>query len=351
MRIAVTYGPMCLQRSPEETWHDPRTGSEVGWRRIVEGLRAWHDVDSPPYRRFPYDWAISINEPDALRQFERSYLPAPNTPELAAPRRICMFWLNEFSFCKEGFDDHVDVYCSPSEAHRQKAITDWGAPKPDKWTVIPLGCDPGGFRCGPKVSGRVVYCSSPDRGLHRLLEAWPRIKRAVPHASLRIFYRLDPWLRGFDETPFYPPIEKLRNRALYVEQALKRLSGPEWGIEVFDSVDRTRLHRELDQAECFAYGCETTSWSEGFSCSTLEACAAEACPILSDCDALADVYASLAPVRVGEWDTWRERVILALTDEAFRTEHNAKARALAERLTWEAHAKRLDEVIRGKLNV
>ncbi len=345
MRIAVTFGPMCLQRDAESTYDDPRTGSEVGWVRITEELtKLGHQVVINPTGQRHYEMArdlfdvvIAINEPDVLRDW-RSKL------------RICSFWLNEFSFCKEGFDEHTDVYCSPSEAHRQKALHDWGnKTTASKWITIPLGCDPGSYRRGPKVPGRVVYTSSPDRGLHRLLEAWPHIKRAVPHATLRIFYQLKPWLRGFDETPYYPPIEKLRARALYVEEALARLSGPEWGVTIVDSVPREQLARELDAAEVFAYPCETTSWSEGFSCSTLEACAAEACPIISDCDAFADVYGSLDPVPVGSWAAWRDRVIMALTDADFRKQHNEKARALAERLTWEAHAKRLDEVIRGRL--
>lgn len=342
MRIAITYGPKCLIRSPGETFTDPRTGSEVGWRRIMDGLADLGHQTGLVVRPMLSDAkrpdvAISINEPDRLREFPKARL------------RVCMFWLNEFSFCEEGFDQHVDLYCSPSEAHRKKALTDWGARDERKWVVNPLGCDPPGEDRLAKVSGRVVYCSSPDRGLHRLLEAWPAIRRAVPHATLRIFYRLEPWLRTFDTTPYYPPIEKVRGRALYVEEALRRLSGPEWGITVFDSVDRERLSRELAEAECCGYPCETTSWSEGFSCSTLEACAAQACPIITDCDAFADVYRTLDPVPVGNWESWRDRVILALTDAEFRRDMNKRAQALAKGLTWTRHVKQLETDILARL--
>jgi len=341
VRIAVTYGPMCLQRSAEETWNDPRTGSEIGYRRIVEGLRdLGHDarpIHEDDMRASGCDVVISINEPDMLRLYPRAKL------------RICMFWLNRFEFCQPGFDDYVDIYCSPSEAHLKQVLGAWGAQKPEKWRVIPLGSDPESYRLAGKVPGRVIHCSSPDRALHRVLEQWPTIKRAAPHASLRIFYRLEEWIRAFDATPYFPSIERNRNRALYIEEALKRMSGPEWGIEVRDSVDRVTLARELSEAEVFAFPCETLAWSEGFSCSTLEACAAEACPVLSDCDALGDVYRDLDPVPVGNWDQWRGDVIRALTDSAFREYRNKKARALAEKLTWKAHAQRLDEVIRGRI--
>jgi glycosyltransferase involved in cell wall biosynthesis len=348
MRIAVTYGPMCLQRSAEETWADPRTGSEVGWRRIVEELRELgHDVESwtnatPASEK---DVVISINEPVSLRAAK-------------AKLRVCCFWLNDTTFCKEGqyghadYDDFVDLYLSPSEAHRQKAIGDWGAPKPEKWQVNHLGCDDPGLVAGtlPRVPGRVVYCSSPDRGLHRVLEAWPAIKKGVPAATLRVFYRLEKWFRDFDTTPYYPPIEKLRARALWCEEALRRLSGPEWGITVVDSVSHDEILREMAQAEVLVHPCETTSWSEGFSVTVLEGCAAGACPIISDCDALGDVYAELDPVPVGSWGAWRDLVIKALTDSDYRNDMNRRARAIAERNTWKQHAKKLDELIRSRLD-
>lgn len=332
---------MCLLREPGETFRDPRTGSEIGWVRITEGLRALgHNVHAgAPGTIGNYDVAVSINEPDVLR-------------ETKSKLRICMFWLNGFSFCKEGFDEHVDLYFSPSEAHRQKAIGEWGAPDAGKWGVNYLGCDTRRLYAlgdGARIPGRAVYCSSPDRGLHRVLEQWPRIKRAVPHASLRIFYRLEPWLRQFDETPYFPDIERNRARALYIEEALRRLRGPEWGITVVDSVSHNEVLYEMRQAKVLLHPCETMSWSEGFSCTVIDACASGALPIISDCDALGEVYAELDPVPVGQWDAWRERAILALTNKAFLIENVAKAQALASRLTWEAHVSRLDEVIRERI--
>lgn len=345
MRIAVTYGPMCLLRSAEETWSDPRTGSEIGWRRIVEGLRELgHDVQPvthPPTEllgeSMNLDVAISINEPDSLRGFHR------------APLRIVCFWLNDFSFCKEGFDDHVDQYLSPSEAHRQKAIGDWGAPKPEKWGVNYLGCDVPADTQPARVSGRLVYCSSPDRGLHRVLEAWPVIKRSVPHATLRIFYRLAPWLRQFDSTPFFPPIERNRARALYIEEALARLSGPEWGVTVCDSVSHDEVLREMAQAEVLLHPCDPLAWSEGYSVTCIDACSVGTVPVLTDADALGEVYATLDPIPVGQWGAWRDRAVQLLTNATDRAQYQAKAQALAEKLTWKAHVARLNEVILGRV--
>jgi glycosyltransferase involved in cell wall biosynthesis len=356
---------MCLQRSAEETWNDPRTGSEVGWRRIVEGLRKlghhvavyahdeqrrWHGaVDSAKagwdkeYPK-PPDATISINEPDSLRG--------------CGGVHICMFWLNEFTFCKEGFDQHVDVYCSPSKSHLAQVLGRWKAQSPGKWVVNELGCDAnptaaasvsGGTAdaSNARVPGRVVYCSSPDRGLHRVLEGWPAVKRAATHAELRIFYRVAEWIRGFDVTPYHPPIERLRTRALYIEEALARMSGPEWGITVVDSVPHEQVLAEMAQAELLLHPCETTSWSEGFSVTCLDACSRGCVPVVSDCDALGEIYADLDPIPVGNWGDWRDRVVRLLTNPAERAQYAEKATALAARLTWDAHVKRLDEVIRA----
>lgn len=340
LRIAITYGPQCLLRSPDVTQSDPRTGSEIGFVRIAEELeRLGHVVsrhcglDQSATER--YDVAIAINEPDRLRT-------------ISAGLKVCEFWLNGTDFCEVGFDDFVDEYISPSRAHMWQAVGQWHVPHPSKWRVIPLGCDPERYGA-TKISGRAVYCSSPDRGLHRVLESWPAIKRAVPRATLHVFYRLREWIDSMKAMPHYQPIERLRTRALYVEDALDRMSGAEWGITVRDSVSREVLIAEMSAAEVLLHPCETTSWSEGFSCTVLEGCAAQACPVVSDCDALGEVYADLEPFKTGDSAAFRERTIRALTDEAFRAEMNAKARALAERLTWRAHTERLDEVIRGRV--
>jgi glycosyltransferase involved in cell wall biosynthesis len=294
-----------------------------------------------PFEELPtaqVDVAIAVNEPDMLRG--------------ASGLRVCLCWLNEVSHLKVGFEHHVDLWQSPSDPHLRKMLHDpnWHKvdvsptwpngkaqwkPDPSQWIVVPLGCDPERYPPVEKVPGRIIYCSSPDRGLHWLLSEWPTIKRSAPHAHLKIFYRLEPWLRGFDNVKYFPPIERLRARAVYIEEALRRLAGPEWGIEVCDSVSRERIEQEMNEAEVFAYPCDTTSWSEGFSCSTLEACCARACPVITDCDALGAVYRDAAVVMPrGDWSSWRDNVIRSLTDAEFRESVNSRARAFAETHTW-----------------
>jgi len=364
--IGVLFGGSCLQfrgdMAMENILDDPRglTGSEYGAIRVAQELGAelFTAVSEPTealgMKVTPIAQAadahkdvwVAINEPDLLRGVTGGF-------------RVCNFWLNGFTHCKAGFEKHVDLFVSPSPPHLRKVMEDWrdvevypDGPRghyeadPYKWMSILLGCDPERFLLpehGPKVPGRVVYISSPDRGLHWLLQEWPAIKQAVPHAHLKIFYRLKPWIDGWDDTPYFPPIEPLRRRALYIAEAIRRLEG--YDVEVCDSVSRTRIEKELSEAEVLAYPCDTTSWSEGFSCSTLEACAAGAIPVITDCDALGEVYRNSGSVIVplGDIAKWRAAVIEQLLCR--NTEREIKCKAFAKETTWKKHAKKLlDEI-------
>jgi protein O-GlcNAc transferase len=44
-----------------------------------------------------------------------------------------------------------------------------------------------------KEGWRVVYSSSPDRGLDRLLDFWPTVKKLRPDAELHVYYGFDTW--------------------------------------------------------------------------------------------------------------------------------------------------------------
>lgn len=364
MKIALLYGASGLAARGsleiEGYRDDPRglTGSEYGAIRLYELLdQMGHDVTfcvaCPPPEGESFDLAIALNEPDLLRFVDAKF-------------RVCEFWVNGFTHCKVGFDQFCDLFVSPSDPHLRMALETWRDVEQtpagcqgsyeaarEKWVALPLGHDV--TKRGPKVSGRVIHLSSPDRGLHRLLEMWPSIKESVPHATLRVFYRLQPWIDQLKAAPIYRPVERNRRRALYIEDALRRLeeSGglESWGVEVCDSVSRNRIDQELAEAEVMAYPCETLSWSEGFSCSTLEACAAGCAVVVTDCDALGDVYRTIGPVPVGNWQLFEDNVVyeLNLARERVRTHRVRVGQKLAEPLTWLRHVERLMEEVQCRM--
>lgn len=374
MNLAFLYGSWSLTFRKTldfaSIYDDPRglTGSEYGIIRTAEECARlghevtlytnssdtrWGQLKIAPLdqaKNFTGDAAIVWNEPDLLR-------------EIPARVRVCEQMVNSFEYCKVGFYDFVDLWISPSKQHRDMILSKkhdvaWTSggdpaelytPEPDKWCAVDLGCDPDRLGNEPKVPGRVVYCSSPDRGLHWLLQVWPAVKRAVPDATLEIFYRLKPWIDGFNSTAYFPPIEPLRARALFVQEALRRMTNH--GITLRDSVSRNEIHKQLSRAQILAYPCDTTRWSEGFSCTILEACAARACPVISDCDALGELYAGVLPmVRRGQWDEFRDLVIEHLRDEKKRALVNERARAFAEERTWKKHSQTLCRLIDSRLS-
>jgi len=380
VKIAVAFGPLCLAFRGsfdfDNLWSDPKglTGSELGFVRIAQELKKlghtvelftvatqteWNGMRVRPWSESgldQYDAAVAINEPDLLKP-------------MRAKLRVAECWLNDFTFCKPGFEKHVDLFTSCSAPHLAKVLTDpnWrhvnvtpqtprGAfvwePNPAKWIVNELGCDPVAPRA--KVPGRVVHTSSPDRGLHWLLQAWPLVLAKVPHATLKIFYRLEPWLRGFDNVAYFPPIEPLRQRTLFIEECLRRFKARGgMGITVCDSVSREQIAIEMAEAEVVAYPTDTTAWSEGWSCSTTEACAARACPVICGADALGDIYRGACPIveapMKDHFEEYTELLIRALTDPAWRDQWNDKAQAFAAEHTWAGHAKRLEAAIIERL--
>ncbi len=372
MKISFVYGEMFLRhRAPQGLSFpyrdDPRglTGSEYGIIRTAEECaKLGHDVTL-----FTFTQPGVFNGVELRPYDERSEIPCDAAvswnfdPQdfdgTKSKLQVVEQMLNSFEYIPPEKLPIPDLWTAPSERQLQYLLETEHAlsigtykPNPEKWITNRLGCDPERFDLTiPKVPGRVIYCSSPDRGLHWLLQEWPKIKQAVPHAHLKIFYRLKDWVEGFRSTPWYPPIERNRARALYVEEALRRLEG--YDVTLCDAVSRSQLEREMCEAEVLAYPVDTMRWSEGFSCSILEACAARACPVITDCDALGELYGRICNMtRRGSeaWQSsWSDLVIDVLRRDEVRNTQADHVRAFAEKLTWTAHAERLCKAIEERL--
>lgn len=368
MKIAFLYGQFSLGHRPfdfDKLYTDRRglTGSELSCIEYAlamkerghevtlvvgqpnAGPREWRGLQvvplDSPRRVDGCDVVYSWNEPDLLREV---------TP---GPLRMMNQQLNDFGYCKPGWTEHVDVVTSPSAHHLE--FLKKQAPDVKAWAVMPNGCDPTQYKDGKRVRGRVIWASSPDRGLHRLLEMWPRIKRAVPHAHLRCFYRMDPAHFDDFESPgpnVHPDLLEIAQRKRYIQHALSRLTGDRWGVEQVGSASRERMRLEFEQAEVLAYAASTIRYTEGFSVTTLEACASGCLPVITDIDSLGHIYgdaAATVPLR-GEFDQqasihFSDLVIEGLTNEAWRAAHVAKCRALAERHAWPVLAEQLERLI------
>ncbi len=367
MKLAIGVGRFCCPSGFDyhggRIWTDSRgmSGSDIGYHRIAqEAAKLGHQVHLYTYPKdgteLPSEWeGLPLFHADFRGPEQYDAFVVWNEPDplhtVNARLKVVSLQINTLV---QRPGDTVQLWLSPSDSHRQRLQNHHPAP----FEVVPDGCDiepfdalfAAGFQ---KVPGRVVWTSSPDRGLHWLLQEWPMIRRACPWATLRVFYKLKPWLDHFRAKPALQEasIQEQHQRAIYIEAAMGRLVN--MGVEFFDSVSRVQITQEVAAAECFAYSCDTVIWSEGFSVSTIECSAARSCPIITSVDAFPEIYGGTLPMvdlpLSKNAPKFRELVIRALTDKPWRDEVNVKARALAERNTWALAAKRMCEVLEKHL--
>jgi glycosyltransferase involved in cell wall biosynthesis len=120
---------------------------------------------------------------------------------------------------------------------------------------------------------RVVYCSSANRGLLLLLDMWPRVRAAVPDATLEVCYGLD--LFKHKDTP-----PRLRGLP---ELVLRLCEQP--GVTFRGGLPHGELLRLLGTAGVWAYPCV---FEEIFCIAAIEAQAMGAWPVTTDSAALAE---------------------------------------------------------------
>lgn len=188
-----------------------------------------------------------------------------------------------------------------------------------------------------KVPGRMVYSSSPDRGLEVLLDMMPDIIREVPDAELHVFYGFENWeksarLRGDQET------------VARIERLKVRLREP--GIVYRGRVGQRQLALEFKKAEVWPY---PTWFTETFCITALEAMAAGAAVVTSDVAAIQTTVGDAGiqvPVAKNIHDcgmtddpgfrkTFVSMVVLMLTNEAERTKWVQAGLAKAKWFGWD----------------
>lgn len=272
----------------------------------------WHEVDGAAVA--PIDDVLG-----KMARLEADAVIAWNEPPLLAHAppgalRVCAQQLNDFSYCEPSSLSLVDLFVFPSRHHADYMVRENGVPA-ERATVVPNSVNLEHFTTEvERDPHRVIYCSSPDRGLHHLLAIWPEVKARVPQATLRIFYHVLRWAQQIRDNP-YPTIAENRNRANYVMEALHRLRDPKWGVVLHDSVSNRQMAVELKSAAVLAYPCDPIRYTEGFGVSVLDAAAAGCLPIISEADSLPSVHGDAAVVvRGGKREDWIETIIAELTE-------------------------------------
>lgn len=199
--------------------------------------------------------------------------------QFSARRRI--FWTcDQYTdpYWREGILPHVDKVIGISQHHEDFLRDYWQVPS-YKLTHIPLGITPADYRQTlPKIPNSMIYCSVPLRGLSHLARIFPRVKQALPDATLTITADYTLW--GTAD----PGDAESRAQFLAMD-----------GVRYLGAIPREDLIVEQKRAELHAYPCDytvempwddTTNAGENFCLASLECQAAATPTVTTPCGAL-----------------------------------------------------------------
>lgn len=304
-----------------------------GWHsgvQVIDHRESW-----PRYRHADdADVAISWLSADFLRRIG------------SKPLRIHSLQINDWLLSTVDYHEHVDAYVYVSNAHRAHLQKDHGYHGRDEQAeILPNGVDLTRFvDSPPRKRYKCVYLSSPDRGLHWLLSMWPEIRFAHPEAELHVFYEVQKWM---DNTVRVN--NEIGNRAMYVGNKLNQLHGH--GVQLRGALPPTTLAADLLDAELMLYPCDTVRFTEGFGVAVLESCAAGVVPVITDTDALGEIYAGSGAVIVPRSDTRRwtdnylEAVLKLMENPDEIKDRSERVREFAKQYSWQIVAKQWDLMI------
>jgi glycosyltransferase involved in cell wall biosynthesis/tetratricopeptide (TPR) repeat protein len=241
----------------------------------------------------------------------------------------------------------IDVNTAPSEwaaEHLRRCFRPRGT-----WRVLPNAIEGLDKVKRKPVRGRVVYHTSPDRGLQYLFEAWPEVRRRAPHATLHVVSKVADLMANWGrlEMTGSEEYEIATRVAKGVETA--REAG---GFKLYGPMVREALLEELAAAEVFAYPAQPVAPCETFSASVLECCSLGLPVVVVGADALASVWQGAADVVEpgdGAMREFVERLVLMLTDKQRRDSFSHAGRARASLYSFDRSAEVLAEIVREGL--
>jgi len=188
---------------------------------------------------------------------------------------------------------------------------------------------------------RMIYSSSPDRGLVYLLKMWPDIIKEVPEANLHIYY-------GFD---VFDAIHKgSPGRMKWKQMVLGLMRQP--GITYHGRIGHNDLHKEMAKSGIWAY---PTDFDE-ISCITAMECQAlGAVPVVTTQGALNETVRNGLKVDVditteeGQKE-YKEQLIKLLKSPAKQKEYrDVMMKWAQDYFIWENVAKQWDQELRLNL--
>lgn len=368
MKIAFHYPSRCLGTpfDPENLWTSSRglTGSEVSCIQYARGLgKKGHDVTlftgliegmkirTGDYLKLWDDSHIPYDDPDAVISWMAPVL-CGIVPDPEKTFRVYNEQCSDFGNANAlapGWESKVDLFCPLSRSHGRHMSTQTGYPQ-SLYRVMHNGVDVEEFKPTQKVSGRVIWASSHDRGLHSLLRIWPDVKQAVPWAELHVYYNTSGMqaFAGLSEDPARSDwSNELIRRSAYTLHALNRLQGH--GVTLKGSASRQEIQKAFGEAEVLAYPCSPVRYTETFGNTVLEAMSAGCVPVLCMSDAFEELWGKcpgvLPPLNDQNLEAYKQVLIKVLQSDKKREAYASACRQYAHRFYWPVLVDKLEKAL------
>jgi len=319
--IAIVCGPAFEKWSPKSI-QSGIGGSEeaviwmaqelnkLGWKVTVYGdpREDAGNYDGVEYR----DW-YEINQKDEFNVLilwrSIAYM------DLAPKAKFTMLWLHDVpanpDYTKDRIDK-IDKVAVLSEYHKSLLrLHDNGVYRKmpeEKVFLTSNGIPSIGFDWKGDMK-RVIYMSSPDRGLVYLLKIWPEIKKEVPDAELHVFYGFEVFDAIYKDNP---------GKMKWKNEIKKKMK--EVGAIYHGRMGHNALHYEIAKSGIWAY---PTDFTEISCISAMKAQACGAIPVVTNFAALQETVKNGVKIDVdiqteeGQ-EEYKKALITALKDEAWQ---------------------------------
>lgn len=253
------------------------------------------------------DVAVSWDEPMLFRF------------NLNARLQVLAFQLNDTQV--EVLDYVIDKYFHPSGWHARRFAEKYGLPESKQVPCMTNATDLQGLQVDdpPERGRRVLWASSPDRGLHHLLALWPEVQKQYPDAELHICYDMDRWITTVVQAASQGMELVTSERAMLIREQLSSLLGRDnFRVTYHGGLSKPRLRDFLLSSAIVAYPCDPVAPTEGYSMTILDSWAAGCQVLTTDADALPELWGdkegiTILPLPVRE-DIWTEAIINRLED-------------------------------------
>lgn len=308
-----------------------------GWRTVVFGTPGdlW-GLDSDGVEWWPTDEFLTTEQ---FTVFVSSRTPQVFDADINA--KLKLLWCHDVNLGDQmegrwgSRVDNIDYIIGLTDWHINHMSNLYNIPT-EKFVKIPNGIDLSRFDPIENIArqkNKLVWSSSPDRGIDILLSMWPEIKEIAPDAELHVYYGWE----SIDKILQIHPENYLANFKRGVVNLIEHLGGESAGIYWHGRIGQEQLAKEMMTCDIWPY---TTEFLETFCITALEMQAAGVIPITSDLAALKETsfgvkiqgWANNVSYREQFLDQFKQAVEM---DEKKKTVLRAKLENKAKEYNWD----------------